>query len=67
MDSKRGESRPVRRPGAEPERLTIDLPLEEALRRISQAKPPPGGIPERKKRPRKGKETREWRGKDGTG
>lgn len=32
-----------RRLGAKPERLTIDLPLDEALRRISQAKPPSGG------------------------
>ena len=48
-----------RPPGAEPERLRIDLPLDEALRRISQAKPPPGGIPERQKRPRRGKQTRE--------
>lgn len=48
-----------RKSGAEPERLTIDLPLDEALRRISQAKPPPGGIPERPKRARRGKGTRE--------
>lgn len=47
-----------RRRGSEPERLTIDIPLDEALRRISQAKPPPGGIPDRPTRARRGKETR---------
>ena len=53
------ESDGRRGPGAEPERLTIDIPLDEALRRISQAKPPPGGIPERPKRERRGKGERE--------
>jgi hypothetical protein len=45
-------------PGAKPERLRIDIPLDEALRRISQAKPPPGGIPERPKRIRNAREKR---------
>ena len=49
-------SDPPRKPGAEPERLTIDVPLDVALRRIAQAKPPPGGIPERPKRARRGKD-----------
>jgi hypothetical protein len=51
-----------RKPGAQPERLTIDIPLDEALRRISQAKPPPGGIPDRPTRARRAKATRERRG-----
>jgi hypothetical protein len=52
-------SEPRRKSGSEPERLRIDVPLDEALRRISQAKPPPGGIPDRPKRARRGKDTRE--------
>jgi hypothetical protein len=56
------ESERAKKPGAEPERLRIDMPLDEALRRISQAKPPPGGIPERPKRARRGKGTRERNG-----
>ncbi|HEX8696490.1 MAG TPA: hypothetical protein VF746_28990 [Longimicrobium sp.] len=32
-------------PGAEPERLTIDLPFEEAVRRALQSPRPPAGYP----------------------
>jgi hypothetical protein len=47
--------RETKSPGAEPERLKIDLPFEEAVRRAMQSPIPPGGVPERKKRKRRGK------------
>jgi hypothetical protein len=56
---RKADGRDTKSPGKEPERLSIDIPLDEALRRISQAKPPPGGIPDRPKRARRGKEPRE--------
>jgi hypothetical protein len=46
------ESNLRKRPGAEPDRLKIDLPWEEAVRRAMHAPIPPGGVPEREKRKR---------------
>jgi len=41
--------------GADPERLVIDVPFEEAVRRALAKPIPPGGVPDKPKRPRRGK------------
>lgn len=38
---------PLKRPGPESDSLKIDLPWEEAARRLVSAPVPPGGVPKR--------------------
>jgi hypothetical protein len=46
-----------RRPGKEPERVKIPGSWEDAATRMIRTPVPPGGLPKRETRPRRGKET----------
>lgn len=53
-DSSRSPAKMKRGSGPEPERLKIELPWEQAVRRALNVPLPPGGVPERVK-PKRGR------------